>query len=39
MVRGERVTKEIADALENAKAHRLKVIADGGEFPKITVCD
>ena len=39
LVRGERVTKEIADALENAKAHRLKVIADGGEFPKITVCD
>lgn len=39
LVRGERVTKEIADALENAKAHGLKVIADGGEFPKIAVCD
>lgn len=39
LVRGERVTKEIADTLENAKAHGLKVIADGGEFPKITVCD
>ena len=26
-------------ALENAKAHGLKVIADSGEFPKITVSD
>lgn len=39
LVRGERVTREIAAALENAKAHGLKVLADGGEFPKITVCD
>lgn len=39
LVRGERVTQEIAAALENAKAHGLKVLADGGEFPKITVCD
>ena len=39
LVRGERVTQEIADALENAKAHGLKVIADSGEFPKITVSD
>lgn len=39
LVRGERVTKEIADTLENANAHGIKVLADGGEFPKITVCD
>ncbi|MGN0555303.1 MAG: aminotransferase class I/II-fold pyridoxal phosphate-dependent enzyme [Candidatus Fimenecus sp.] len=39
LVRGERVTTEIADTLETANAHGLKVIADGGEFPKITVCD
>ena len=39
LVRGERVTQEIADTLENAKAHGLKVIADSGEFPKITVSD
>ncbi|MGN0520037.1 MAG: aminotransferase class I/II-fold pyridoxal phosphate-dependent enzyme [Candidatus Fimenecus sp.] len=39
LVRGERVTKEIADALKTAKAHGVKVLSDGGEFPKIAVCD
>lgn len=39
LLRGERVTPEIADALKNAKAHRLQVCASGGEFPKIKVCD
>lgn len=39
LVRGEQITQEIADWLTNAKAHGLKVLADGGEFPKIAVLD
>lgn len=39
LVCGERITQEIADWLTNAKAHGLKVLSDGGEFPKIAVLD
>lgn len=39
LVRGERITQEIADWLANAQAHGLKVLSDGGEFPKIAVLD
>jgi len=39
LLRGERVTPEIAVALKSAQAHRLNVYASGGEFPKIKVCD
>ncbi len=39
LVRGERVTPEIINALKSAKAHRLNVYASGGEFPKIKVFD
>ncbi|MGN0572024.1 MAG: aminotransferase class I/II-fold pyridoxal phosphate-dependent enzyme [Candidatus Fimenecus sp.] len=39
LVRGERITQEVAEALDDVYTHGLKILADGGEFPKIKVCD
>lgn len=39
LVRGERVTTEIATQLHTAAGHGVKVCATGGEFPKIAVLD